>query len=332
MKRVKRGVNIQKIRNNKILVVVIVLLIIAPLIINAGLMFMDFVYSKMGIILTANNLNNANWLEFWKDYISVAIAFLGIYLVWDSSNKDRKMQSYRDLAEQYLKRVSEEEKVLVEVSQCFNMGIICKVLGYLDDTSIQHSKTILQEARDRMDEVHVKFELLTDLSDDFERCKQCMHNPCIDKRIKKELRDMFYDMEKHYIDMLNAGDDCVNRIIEEQNNFKQIGIYTELISGLKQQISYMQKAAITLDEIGQVQKQLMEAEQKLENLNDTKLNQEVLKQMIKPIHKEVDYLSKTMRPKFNRYCKCYIDLRKKHASELENDGIVKFVKENSIEE
>ncbi len=45
---------------------------------------------------------------------------------------------------------------------------------------------------------------------------------------------MFYDMEKHYIDMLNTGDDCVNRIMKKQNNLKQIGIYTELIAGLKQ--------------------------------------------------------------------------------------------------
>lgn len=294
-------------------------------------MFMDFVYNKTGMTLTANNLNNANWLEFWRDYISVTIAFLGIYLVWDSSNKDRKMQSYKESAEQYLEEVKAEEKVLVEVSQCFNMGIIYKALGYLNDMSVQESKIVMQEARDRVDEVHVKFELLTDLSDDFERCNHCMYNPCVDKRIKKELRDMFYDMEKHYIDMLNAGDDCVNRIIEEQSKLKQIGIYTELISGLKRQISYMKTADITLDEIEQVQQQLIEAEQNLKSLNDAKLNQEILRQMIEPMYKEVEYLSKAMRPKFNRYCKCYIDLRKKHASELKSEGVVTYVKEDAAE-
>lgn len=331
MKNVKSSANIKKLQNKKILVIVIVLLLIAPLIINVGLMFTDFVYSKTGMTLTANNLNNTNWLEFWKDYISVAIAFLGIYLVWDSSNKDRKMQSYKESSEQYLEEVRGEEKVLVEVSQCFNMGIIYKALMYLNDTSVQDSKTILQEARDRIDGIHVKFELLTDLSDDFEKCKRCMYNPCVDKRIKMELRDMFYDMEKHYIEMLNAGDDCVNRIIGDQNNFKQISIYTELISGLKKQISYMQAGAVTSDEIEQVQQQLIEAEQNLKSLNDAKLNQEILKQMIEPIQKEVDYLSNTMRPKFNRYCKCYIDLRKKHASELKNEGIVTYVKEDNTE-
>lgn len=329
MKRVRRFMDLQKKRSNRILIIVIISLLIAPFVINVGLMFTDFVYDKTSITLTAEGLNNVQWLEFWKDYISVAIAFLGIYLVWDSSNKDRKVQSYKDLSEQYLRDVNEEEKALVEISQCFNVGIIHKALGYLDNTLVQDSRLILQEARDKIDEGHVKFELLTDLSDDFEKCKNCIYNPCTDKRIKKELRDIFYDMEKHYIDMLNAGEDCINKIICEQNNIKQIGIYTELINGLKQQISYMQEAGVTPDKIEQVRQELMEAEKDIESLKSAKLNQEVLDQMIEPIHKEVDYLSKSMKPKFNRYCKCYIDLRKKHASELRNDGNVKYVKENN---
>ncbi len=332
MKRVKRCLNLQKLRNKKILIIVILLLIIAPLIINVGLMFTDLVYNKMGMTLTAEGLSNVNWLEFWKDYMSVAIAFLGIYLVWDSSNKDRKVQVYKDLSDQYLRNVSEEEKTLVEVSQCFNVGIIYKALGHLDGISVQDSRIIFQEARDKIDEGHVKFELLTDLSDDFEKCKHCIYDPCVDKRIKKEIRDMFYEMENHYVDMLNAGEDYANKVMCEQNNLKQINIYTELISGLKQQILYMQKAAFISDEIGQVQQQLMEAEQKLQNINDAKLNQEILKKMMGPIYKEVDYLSKTMRPKFNRYCKCYTDLRKKHAVELRDDGTAKYIKEHHISE
>ena len=332
MKKIRRGEKLGTFRNKNRLMIVIALLIAAPLFINLGLMFTDDIFNKMGIDLTAKGLNNANWLEFWKDYMSVAIAFVGIYLVWDSSNKDRKVLAYKDLSEQYLRNVVEEEKTLVEVSQCFNVGTIYKALGHLDSTLVQDSRIILQEARDKIDEGHVKFELLTDLSDDFEKCKHCIYNPCVDKRIMKEIRDMFYDMEKHYIDMLNAGEDYVNKIMCEQNNLERIGIYTELISELKQKIAYMQKAAFTSDEIEQVQQQLMEAEQNLESLNDAKLNQEILKQIIEPIHKEMDYLSVTMRPKFNRYCKCYIDLRKKHASELRNDGSIKYVKENNTNE
>lgn len=44
--------------------------------------------------------------------------------------------------------------------------------------------------------------------------------------------------------------------------------------------------------------------------------------MIEPIHKEIVYISKDMRPKFNRYCKSYIDIKKKHAMELRMNGTI----------
>lgn len=305
-------------------------LIAAPLFINVGLVFTDFIYDKTGFTLTAYGLNNENWLEFWKDYMSVAIAFLSIYLVWDSSNKDRKMQIYKDSSDQYLKNVGEEEKTLVEISQCFNVGIVYKALRCLNNTSVQDSRMILLESRDKIDEAHVKFELLTDLSDDFEGCKSCKYNPCTDKRIKRKLRDMFYDIEKHYIDMLNAGDDYINKIEKEQNNKETINIYTKLINGLKQQISYIQNNSPNSEEINRLQQELAEAEQKLQCLNNAKLDQKTMEQMMEPIYKEIDYLSKNMRPMFNRYCKSYIDLRKRHALELRTDGVEKHVKENNV--
>lgn len=285
------------LRSRKRLVFIALVLLVTPLVINAGLMFTDFIYDKTGFTLTAYGLNNENWLEFWKDYMSVAIAFLSIYLVWDSSNKDRKMQIYKDSSDQYLKKVGEEEKTLVEISQCFNVGIVYKALRCLNNTSVRDSKMILLESRDKIDEAHVKFELLTDLSDDFERCKSCKYNPCTDKRIKRELRDMFYDIEKHYIDMLNAGDDYINKIAEEINRLQQ---------------------------------ELAETEQQFQCLNNAKLEQKTMEQMMEPIYKEIDYLSKNMRPMFNRYCKSYIDLRKRHALELRTDGVEKHVKENNV--
>ena len=99
------------------LFLVIILLIVAPIFINIGLIVTDYYYQKTGNVLTAVGLTNENWLEFWKDYISIAIAFFGIYLVWDSSNKDRKKQYNRELAEQYLHTVSQEEKQILFCTQ-----------------------------------------------------------------------------------------------------------------------------------------------------------------------------------------------------------------------
>lgn len=308
------------------LIIIIMLLIIAPLFINIGLMITDCVFRKTGWTLTAIGLNNKNWLEFWKDYISIAIAFLGIYLVWDSSNKDRKKQSDKDLAEQYLQGVRQEEKVLVDISQCFNIGIIYKSLLILSGMATQDSRLILQESRDRIDEAHVKFELLTELADDFQKCESCDNNPCKDKEIKVKIRDIFYDIEKHYIAMLNLGEEYCNKITDGQRNLEMINIHMQLVDNIKQQILYLQNGNSMTDKISDLQKQLAEEEKQLKKLNEAKLNKDIFDTMAKPIREEIDYISKTLRPEFNRNCKLYIDTKKKHAMELQMNGSINYVK------
>lgn len=309
------------------LIIVIVLLILAPIFINIGLVATDYFYQKTGATLTAVGVNNENWLEFWKDYISIAIAFLGIYLVWDSSNKDRKKQYNKDLAEQYLQRISQEEKVLVEVSQCFNTGIIYKSLVTLDGMAAKDSRLILQDSRDKLDEAHVKFELLTELSNDFQKCENCNYNPCRDKEIMKEIRDIFYDMEEHYTNMLNLGEEYCNKVVEGQRNLEMINIHMKLVNNIKQQISWSNKEGISPDDINDLQEQLAEEEQQLRELNEAKLSEDILNSMVKPIHKEIDNISKILRPKFNKYCKSYIDTKKKHAVELRMYGTINCVKD-----
>lgn len=308
------------------LTMVIVLLIIAPIFINIGLVITDYFYQKTGITLTAVGLNNENWLEFWKDYISIAIAFLGVYLVWDSSNKDRKKQCVKDFIDLQLQSISQEEQVLVEVSQCFNTGIIYKSLLTLDGMAAKDSRLILQDSRDKLDEAHVKFELLTQLSNDFQRCEHCKYNPCNDRKIMQEIRDVFYGMERHYNNMLNLGEEYCNKVVDGQRNLENINIHMQIVQNIKQQILWSQIANITSDEIDNLQKQLAEEEQKLRELNEAKLSDDMLNLMVKPIHDEIDQISKNMRPKFNRYCKDYIEIRKKHAEELRMDGIINCVK------
>lgn len=313
------------------LIITIVLLMVAPIIINVGLVFTDYVFGKTGVSLTAIGLDNENWLEFWKQYLSTAIAFLGIYLVWNSSNKDRKRQCDKDLAEQYLQNLEQEEKVLVEVSQCFNTGIIYKSLLALGNMSVQDSKLILQDSRDKVDEAHVKFELLTELSDDFQKCEFCKDNPCKDKLIMKEIRDIFYDMEKHYINMLNLGEEYCNKVTDGQRTLEMINIHTQLVGNIKQQISFLQNGNYMSDGIFNLQKQLSEEEQQLKKLNEAKLSNDMLQAMVEPIHKEIHCIAETMRPKFNRYCKIYIDMKKNHAKELRISGMINHVKDSTAE-
>ncbi len=98
------------ITGKKGITIVIVLLIIAPLLINVGLGVTDIINDKLGIALTAKGLSNESWLDFWKYYISTSIAFLGVYLVWDTSNKDRRDRDNKESSDQYLNRVSYRRK------------------------------------------------------------------------------------------------------------------------------------------------------------------------------------------------------------------------------
>lgn len=314
------------------LIITIVSLIAAPIFINIGLIITDCIFYKTGVTLTATGLDNENWLEFWKDYLSIAIAFFGIYLVWDSSNKDRKKQYNKDLAEQYLKDLRQEENVLVEVSQCFNTGIIYKSLLALNSMEAQDSRLILQDSRDKIDEAHVKFELLTELSDDFQKCEFCKDNPCKDKLIMKEIRDIFYDMEKHYTNMLNLGEEYCDKVTDGQRTLEMINMHTQLVGNIKQQISFLQNGNYMTDEIFNLQKQLSEEEQQLKKLNEAKLSNDMFQTMVKPIHKEIHCITETMRPKFNRYCKIYIDMKKRHAMELRMNGKINFMKDDSAAE
>ncbi len=326
MKKLVKKRKFRMITGKKGITIVIVLLIIAPLLINVGLGVTDIINDKLGIALTAKGLSNESWLDFWKYYISTSIAFLGVYLVWDTSNKDRKDRDNKESSDQYLNRVSIEENTLVEVAQCFNTGIIYKALNQLDTTTIQECKSVLQSARDKIDEAHVKFELLTDIVDDYKKCSGCAQNPCLDMNIKKEVRGTFYDMEKHYINLLNIGDNYLNKVNVEKYNIENTMIQSQIVNSLKIQISYMQQIAGGSPwEYMQKQDELSNAEQRIKELNKTKINQEDMVKILQSADKEIKYLSDE-RARFIGYCKNYINLQKGHAREIKHIGFIKHVK------
>ncbi len=309
----------------KSLFFVIIMLIAAPVLINGGLAVTDFLCDKLGITLTARGLNNESWLDFWKYYLSTAIAFFGVYLVWDTANKDRKSRDNKDDSIQYLSRVSLEEKTLVEVVQCFNTGIIYKALNQLGETTVQECKAVLQDARDKMDEAHIKFEMLTDILDDYERCSRCEHNPCWDRKIKEKVRDTFYSMEKRYTGILNVGDDYLNKVAAEKRNLEITGIQTWISDNLKDQISYLQLRGGSYEELAQKQEELSNAEKQIEELIRTKMSPEEMRNLLQSAEKEIDCLAKE-RAEFIGCCKNYINLQRGHARDIGKNGIITYMK------
>ena len=278
--------------HKKSLIFVIIMLIVAPALINGGLAATDVLYNKLGITLTAKGLDNENWLDFWKYYLSTAIAFFGVYLVWDTANKDRRSKDNKDDSIQYLNRVSQEEKTLVEVVQCFNTGIIYKALNQLGETTVQECKAVLQDTRDKVDEAHIKFEMLTDIVDDYERCGGCDYNPCADRKTKEKVSGIFYDMEKRYIHLLNMGDDYLNKVAAEKRNLEMEGIQKQIRDNVKKQISCLQKRGCSYEELVQKQEELSNVERQIEELNKAKMSWEEMEKLIGSAEQEIDYFAK----------------------------------------
>lgn len=210
---------------SKSLIYIVIAFAVAPVAINLGLVFTDIIYEKTGNTLTAKGLNNAEWLGFWKQYLAIAISFVGLCVAYVSSNTDRKHKRQEEQAQQYLEGVRQEENVLVDVTQGFNISIVYKaLLQQSKSANIYDGRMVLTNARANMDQMHIKFEILTELCDDFKKCENCRYLPCIDRKVMIELRDLFYDIEKHYFNMLDIGEsflECLDKEQERKNCWKQ---------------------------------------------------------------------------------------------------------------
>ena len=315
----------QTASKSKILALVVIAFAVAPLLINVGLVFTDFIYDKTGATLTAYGLNNVEWLDFWKQYLAIAISFLGVYLVYISSSKGREMQLREKDAQQYLEEVRREEEILVDVVQSFNIGVVYDALLQQARSNIYEGRKVLADSRVNMDLVHIKFELLTELCDEFKKCEKCSYSPCTDKTIMLELRDLFYDMEKHYFDMLNAGEDFLERLSKDQQILNSLDLENKLKLNTEQLVDLYKRHG-SVEEVTASQTELEQIKERINNLEKSKIDLKEMNRFVATIQKEKEYIEKEARPKFIRYCKIYTDIKKAHAREIRHVGNIIYNK------
>lgn len=273
-------------------------------------------------------LNNAEWLGFWKQYLAIAISFVGLCVAYVSSNTDRKHKRQEEQAQQYLEGVRQEENVLVDVTQGFNISIVYKaLLQQSKSANIYDGRMVLTNARANMDQMHIKFEILTELCDDFKKCENCRYLPCIDRKVMIELRDLFYDIEKHYFNMLDIGESFLECLDKEQERKKLLETETKIQNNTEELIELYKNQGLT-DNVYLSQQDLQSIKKQIKNLEKSKLRLEEMNKAISEIQKEIDYINKDARPKFIRYCKIYIDMKKEHARELRKTGNIQYNKMN----
>lgn len=307
---------------------IVMFFIILPLLLNIGLYFTDIIYNKYGFTLTASGLDNQDWLDLWGTYLSVVIAFVGICLAWKSSAEDRKMDTNEKLAQEYDKKLEEEKGILIEMCQSVNTDILYKTIIEFNNTDTSKCKSVLQNARERILDVQVKFELLSDIVDSFQKCEECNCNPCYDKENMIAIRDLYYNMEKTYLQILQDCEVYVSQMDQQQIIMKKIQIIQEKISLLQRSIflSQTMKTSGSVNDIKGMEEEIIQCRDQIATLEKQKLNDEEVNGLLNPALEKINLISQEMKPQIINYCKSYIGWKNKHKGELLQNGKICYIK------
>lgn len=305
----------------------IIFFIILPLLLNIGIYITDVIYNAFGWTLTASGLGNQNWLGFWGTYLSVVIAFIGICLAWKSSAEDRKVDENEKLAQEYDEHLKEEKNILIEVCQSFNTDIIFKAINELNNMDIGECRRILQNSRERVLNVQVKFELLSDVADDFQKCKGCDFNPCYDKKNMIAIRDLYYEIEKIYLEMLNDFAGYVDKMEQQQRNEEIMQNEEKLISLLQTRICLAKDTSTSNsgEDIKRMKEEIAQLRYNLETLKGQRVENAEIQKLVNSVADTINLMTQEKKPQLIRYCKSYMNWKSRHKRELLLEGKIQYI-------
>lgn len=306
----------------------IIFFAVLPLLLNIGLYITDIIYNKYGFVLTANGLGNQDWFDFWGTYLSVVIAFIGICLAWKSSAEDRKMDKNEKLAQEYDENLKEEKNILIEVCQSFNTDIIYKAINELNNMDIRECRRILQNSRERILDVQIKFELLSDIADCFQKCEGCDFNPCYDRENMIAVRDLYYKMENIYLEMLHDCSIYVDKMEQQQRNEKIIQNEEEMVSLLQQRICLTKDMATpgSVEDMKRMEEEISRFRYNIEMLKGQRLGDEEVIKLADSVVRAINLISQEMKPQIISYCKSYMGWKSRHKRELLLEGQIRYIK------
>lgn len=80
------------------------------------------------------------------------------------------------------------------------------------------------------------------------------------------------------------------------------------------------------DEIKRMEEEILHTESKIVSLEEKRIGAEKLEELSDPIISSANLISQNMKPELIRYCKSYIDWKKRHKKELFQEGKIQYVK------
>lgn len=123
------------------------------------------------------------------------------------------------------------------------------------------------------------------------------------------------------------GESFLECLDKEQERKKLLETETKIQNNTEELIELYKNQGLT-DNVYLSQQDLQSIKKQIKNLEKSKLRLEEMNKAISEIQKEIDYINKDARPKFIRYCKIYIDMKKEHARELRKTGNIQYNKMN----
>lgn len=125
--------------------------------------------------------------------------------------------------------------------------------------------------------------------------------------------------------MLEAGESFLERLDQEQGIIKLLNIENSLHSNTNRLIDIYKSQGL-LEEATASKSELECIRERIKNLEKSKLESDEMNRFVAKIQEEKNYIDKEMRPKFIRYCKVYINIKKDHAKDMRTVGYIKYNK------
>ena len=153
---------------------------------------------------------------------------------------------------------------------------------------IRECRRILQNSRERILNVQVKFELLSDIADGFQKCEGCDFKPCYDRENMIAIRDLYYKMENIYLEMLHDCGIYVDKMEQQQRNEKTMQNAKELISLLQQRICLKKdmETQSSVEDIKSMEEEISQLKYKIEMLEKERLKDEEVKELTDSVVKK----------------------------------------------
>ena len=143
------------------------------------------------------------------------------------------------------------------------------------------------------------------------------------------IRDLYYEMEGLYLELLQKCDAYVSNIENQKRIGLQIQNNKNIIPLLQQRIVYTKEmnGTTAYDEIKRMEGEILHTKSVIKELEKQRIDDEELKKLADPIISSVNLISQNMKPELIRYSKSYIDWKKgirKNYSRMDSYDIVRY--------